>query len=74
MNDASYYRDEARRCLELAASAPDSKTAKRWRRLADEYVVLAEERAASETGRTPLLRTPMQEQPVQQQQSKTQPR
>ena len=72
--DAGYYRDEAERCLELAARAPASKSAKRWHRLADFYAVLAEELAASETGRAPLLRMPMQQQPVQQQQSKTQPR
>jgi hypothetical protein len=72
--DARYYRDEAERCLELAARVPYSKSAKRWRRLADRYAVLAEEQAASETGRAPLLRMPRQQQQVQQHQSKTQPK
>lgn len=70
MTDAAYYRAEAERCWELAMSAPDSETAKRWHLLADEYAVLAEELSASETGRTPLLRMPVEQQPVQQQQSK----
>ena len=74
MTDAAYYREEVERCRDLAASAPDSEIANRWRWLADQYAVLAEELAASETGRAPLLRMPVQRQSVQQQQSKISPR
>ena len=71
MGPSDHYREEAQRCRNLAASAPDAKTARRWHRLADEYAVLAEEIDASETGRPAILRTSMQRQPVQQQQSKS---
>ena len=74
MSDVAYLRDEAQRCRDLAVSALDSELAKRWHQLADRYAVLAEQRAASETGRAPLLRMPVEEQPVQQQQPKTQPK
>ena len=75
MADAEYYRNEARRCRELADSAPDRKSAQRWKDLADEYTILAEELEAAAGKRTPILRRPtqrqpMQQQPVQQQQSK----
>lgn len=63
---AAFYRDEAERCRELAATAPDSKTARRWHRLADQYAVLAEELDAHINGRPPIL----MQQPVQQQQSR----
>jgi hypothetical protein len=36
------YRAEAQRCLELAESAPNSRIARRWRDLADDYIALAE--------------------------------
>ena len=71
MGPSDRYREEAQRCRNLATSAPDAKTARRWHRLADEYAVLAEEIDASETGRPAILRTSMQRQPVQQQQSKS---
>ena len=72
MGASDHYREEAQRCRNLAASAPDAKIARRWHRLADEYAVLAEEIDASESGRLPaILRTSMQRQPVQQQQSKS---
>ena len=70
MADAGYYRAEAERCRDLAAMSVDSDIARRWHRLADQYAVLAEELAAAEAGRTPILRTPMQQQPVQQQQGR----
>ena len=73
MADAEHYRSEARRCRELAASAPDRKTAQRWNNLADEYSILAEELDATAGKRTPILRRPTQRQPMQQQQSKTKP-
>lgn len=66
--DQGYYFREAQRCRELAATAPDSKTARRWNRLADDYTILAEELDAHIHHRTPLLRVPQR---AQQQQSKT---
>jgi len=65
--DEGYYIREAQRCRELAATAPDSKTARRWNRLADDYAILAEELDAHIHHRIPLLRVPQR---AQQQQSK----
>jgi hypothetical protein len=65
--DEGYYLREARRCQELAATAPDSKTARRWHKLADDYTVLAEVLDAHIHHRPPTLRMPQQ---AQQQQSK----
>ena len=73
MADAEHYRGEARRCRELAASAPDRKSARRWNALADEYTILAEELEAAAGKRPPILRRAEQRQPMQQQQSKTKP-
>jgi len=72
MANAGYYRVEAERCRDLAAMTVDPDIAKRWHRLADEYAVLAEELAAAEAGRTPILCTPMQQQSQQQQQPQQQ--
>ena len=66
MIDEGYYSREANRCRELAASAPDSKTARRWHKLADQYAILAEELDAHIHHRAPILMA----QPVQQQQSR----
>jgi len=66
MADEEYYSREAQRCRDLAATAPDSKTARRWHRLADQYAVLAEELAAHIHGRAPILTA----QPLQQQQGR----
>jgi cytochrome c biogenesis factor len=66
MADEGYYRREAERCRELAASAPDTKTARRWHKIADQYAVMAEQLDAHIHHRTPILRA----QPAQQQQSK----
>jgi len=41
-----HYVREAERCCELGASAPNATTARRWRALADQYIVLAEAVAA----------------------------
>ena len=68
MSDVAYLRDEAQRCRDLAMTALDSELAKRWHQLADRYAMLAEQRAAYETGRAPLLRMPVAQQPVQQKQ------
>jgi hypothetical protein len=65
MVDEGYYSREADRCRELAGSAPDSKTARRWHKLADQYAILAEELDAHIHHRAPILIA----QPVQQQQS-----
>jgi len=62
MSDAAYYRGEAQRCRELAASAPDSNVTRRWHQIADEYTILAEELAAHSSGRPPILCTAMQQQ------------
>jgi hypothetical protein len=69
MADSAYYRSEAERCRELAAGAPESEQAKRWRQLASEYHQLAEtlETAAASPH---ILHVPMQQQPMQQQQTK----
>jgi hypothetical protein len=72
MGEVAYYQEEAQRCRDLAASAPDSEMAKRWHRLSDRYAVLA--LAASQNGRAPPLQMPIRQQPVQQQQSKMQSR
>jgi hypothetical protein len=70
MASADHYRTEAQRCRDLAAMSVDFDIARRWHRLADEYAILAEELAAAEAGRPPILRMPMQQQPAQQQQAK----
>src|SRR5919205_688014 len=68
MSDAAYYRAEAMRFLELAETAIEVATARRWQRLADDYVTLAEQLEADDTGRAPILTLPVQRQPLQQQQ------
>lgn len=78
MGDCEYYRGEAQRCRDLVAATPESRLARRWHELADEYITLAEELDAARTGRASMLRanaqrTPMQQQPVQQQQEKIDP-
>ena len=65
--DEGYYIREAHRCRELAATAPDSKTARRWHKLADDYSILAEELDAHIHHRPPMLHVPQR---TQQQQSK----
>ena len=70
MGTSDHYHAEARRCRDLAASAPNSKVARRWHKLADEYAVLAEELDAHINHRPSILRPPTRQQPVQQQQSK----
>jgi len=66
MADETYYSREAQRCRDLAATAPDSKTARRWHRLGDQYAVLAEELDAYIHHRAPILTA----QPIQQQQGR----
>jgi hypothetical protein len=65
MHDGYYIR-EAQRCRDFAAAAPDSQTASRWHKLADEYTVLAEELDAYIHHRPPLFQMPQR---TQQQQS-----
>lgn len=69
MLDSEYFRDEARRCRELARTAKMIDTARRWVELADEYDQLAVS-LERRSNPPPLQRAPMQQQPVQQQ-SKT---
>ena len=60
-HDSEYYRSEVERCRELAAAVPGTEFARRWRALADQYAILAEEVDAADTGRVPILRMPMQQ-------------
>ena len=69
MANAAFFRTEALRFLRWADTASDRAVARRWRQLADDYVTLADQLEARETGRPPLLR-PLQRQPQQQQQAK----
>jgi hypothetical protein len=41
MTDPAFYREEAERCRQMAASSPGTEASKRWRALADEYLQLA---------------------------------
>jgi hypothetical protein len=43
---AEHYVKEAERCSELGATAPNAEIARRWRALADQYIILAEAIAA----------------------------
>jgi len=70
MTDSVHYRTEALRFLQWAEAALDPEVARRWRRLADDFVSLAEQFDARESGRSAMLRMPMQAQPMQQQQAK----
>jgi hypothetical protein len=47
--------------------------ARRWRRLADDYVSLAERLDTMPDAQPPFRRMPMQQQPMQQQQAKSEP-
>jgi hypothetical protein len=71
MADSAGYRAEALRFLKWAEQATDPAIARRWRRLADEYITLAEQLDATASGRPSILHAGRpQRQPVQQQQSK----
>jgi len=41
MTDPAFYREEAERCRQMAASSPGTEASRRWRALADEYLQLA---------------------------------
>jgi len=69
-NDAAYYRGEALRFLRWSEKSGNPRMAARWRRLAEDYIALAEQSDAKSTGRAPILHLPMQRQAVQQQQGK----
>jgi hypothetical protein len=69
MVTAYYYRQEARRCRELAKSSPDAEAARRWQAIAADYDRLAE---ALEHQTVPVQRAPTRQQPMQQQQQKKQ--
>jgi len=70
MADSAHYRAEALRFLQWAEAAFDPEVARRWRRLADDFVSLAEQLEPRESGRPAILPMPMQAQPMQQQQAK----
>ena len=70
MVSVTYYRKEAERCRELAATSPNSDMATRWRALAADYDKLADALEASPEMMTGQ-RSAMHAQPMQQQQSKT---
>ena len=63
--NVEYYREQARRCSDLAVTALNSDIARRWHELAAEYIALAEQQ---DTERAPLI--DLQSQRQQQQQSK----
>jgi hypothetical protein len=64
MGNVEYYREQARRCSDLAVTALNSDIARRWHELAAEYIALAEQQEE----RAPLI--DLQSQRQQQQQSK----
>ena len=68
MVSPDYYRREAQRCRDLAASSPDPEAAKRWNAIAADYDNLAE---AMENAPQAIQRAPVQRQSMQQQQTKT---
>ena len=70
MSDSAYYRAEALRMLEWAETSPNPEMARRWRRLADDYVGLAELLDTTPDAQPAFQRQPMQQQPAQQQQQK----
>ena len=70
MGNVEYYREQARRCSDLAVTALNSDIARRWHELAAEYIALAEELDIERTGRAPLIESQSHRQPNQQQQSK----
>ena len=45
MHDASYFRDRAKRCLQIARQVSDSKTAEGFRKRAADYVAYADDLA-----------------------------
>jgi hypothetical protein len=68
MSSPAYYREEARRCRELAANTHDAAMAERWRTIAREYDQLADAMADARIRLHPSAGP--QPQPMQQQQSK----
>jgi hypothetical protein len=70
MAESKHYRTEALRFLQWAEAALDPEVARRWRRLADDFVSLAEQRDARENGRPAILQMPMHARPVRQQHAK----
>jgi hypothetical protein len=73
MNTIAHYREEAKRCRDLAAASPGSETAKQWLRFAADHDRVADLLEAGEGTQSPAQPIPRQQQPVQQQQSKKKP-
>ena len=67
MRDSTYYRNEARRCRQLARIAKTIDAARRWTEIADDYDQLAI--SLERSGRPIVQRVPMQQQPAQHQQA-----
>lgn len=74
MADSVDYRAEALRFIKWAEQASDPAIARRWRRLADEYITLAEQLDAKASGRPSILHLRSQRQAVQQQQTRLEPK
>lgn len=70
MADSADHRAEALRFVKWAELASDPAIARRWRRLADEYITLAEQLDAGASSRTPIVHPRPRRQAVQQPQSK----
>ena len=76
MAGAAFYRREAERCRNLAATTHVPAAAVRWLWIAKDYDALAKSVALEErklSSSPPVIGSAMQRQPVQQQQSKTKP-
>jgi hypothetical protein len=73
MASVFFYRQQAHRCRELAATRPESAAANRWRQIAADYELLAEslQRSNRGLGFRGDSREPMQPRAFQQQQAKT---
>lgn len=67
-DEVEHYLEEAHRCRDLAAVAPNAPLARRWNELADQYIILAEAIAART--RIRVSRTSMQQQAAQMPQGK----
>ena len=75
MAGAAFYRREAERCRNLAATTHAPAAAVRWLRIAKDYDALAKSVAIEERklSSPPVIGSAMQRQQVQQQQAKSEP-
>jgi len=70
MGDADYYRAQAKRCIRLAAAAPNPKAARRWDDLAADYERISDVLEGKLTDYAGMPPSQMQRQLMQQQQQK----